>query len=198
MVFFQIAFHHVLREADKFDKMAFITRDSTILSEDVTIPPSFMTTNDEDPFTRGASSESIPDARRNILDDINNAENTFLPPPPQKESLAVFLRVKPRTDMELELVRENSGDKDDTPEHIVKIETDYQIALNAPKESQAYKNSVNGMGKMTHRYTFTKIFKPETDQKEIFSSIVCPKVKDFMEGQNQLLFTYGATIGIIT
>lgn len=95
--------------------------------------------------------------------------------------------------MELELVRENSGDKDDTPEQIVKIETDYQIALNAPKESQAYKNSVNGMGKMTHRYTFTKIFKPETGQKEIFSSIVCPKVKDFMEGQNQLLFTYGAT-----
>jgi len=174
--------------------MAFITRDSTILSEGVSIPPSFLTTNDEDPFSSGgAGSESYPDARRNILDDINNAENTFLPPPPQKESLAVFLRVKPRTDMELDLVRENSGDKDDTPEQIVKIETDYQIALNAPKESQAYKNSVNGMGKMTHRYTFTKIFKPETGQKEIFSSIVCPKVKDFMEGQNQLLFTYGAT-----
>jgi len=174
--------------------MAFITRDSTLLSEDATIPPSFMTTNDEDPFSSGgAASVLYPDARRNILDDINNAENTFLPPPPQKESLAVFLRVKPRTDKELELVRENSDVKDDTPELTVKIENDYQIALIAPKESQAYKNSVNGVGKMTHRYTFTQIFKPETNQKEIFSSIVCPKVKDFMEGQNQLLFTYGAT-----
>eukprot|EP00092_Neocalanus_flemingeri_P032334 GFUD01035153.1.p1 GENE.GFUD01035153.1~~GFUD01035153.1.p1 ORF type:complete len:1912 (+),score=653.09 GFUD01035153.1:74-5809(+) len=174
--------------------MAFITRDSTILSEDVTIPPSFMTTNDEDPFSSGAAaSELYPDARRNILDDINNAENTFLPPPPQKESLAVYLRVKPRTDKELELVKENNEGKDGNIENTVKIETDYQIALNAPKESQAYKNSVNGIGKMTHRYTFTKVFKPETSQKDIFSNIVCPKVKDFLEGQNQLLFTYGAT-----
>ena len=70
---------------------------------------------------------------------------------------------------------------------------DHQIAMHAPKESQSYKNSVNGVGKMCHRYTFTKIFKPATRQNEIFMEIVQPKVKDFLEGQNQLIFTYGAT-----
>jgi len=176
--------------------MAFVTRDSTILSEGASIPPSFLATNDEDPFrSRGQSSESIPDARRNILEDINNAENTALPPPPQKENIEVYLRVKPRTDEELELVRENSGNAKDIPTEIVKIQSNYQVALNAPKESNAFKNAVNngGTSKMTHNFTFTHVFKPDTDQGQIFSAIVCPKVKDFLEGQNQLLFTYGAT-----
>jgi kinesin family protein 20 len=30
-------------------------------------------------------------------------------------------------------------------------------------------------------------------QTEIFRSVVLPRVKEFLEGQNQLLFTYGAT-----
>jgi kinesin family protein 20 len=38
-----------------------------------------------------------------------------------------------------------------------------------------------------------QIFKPEVSQTEIFRSVVLPRVKEFLEGQNQLLFTYGAT-----
>ena len=34
---------------------------------------------------------------------------------------------------------------------------DHQIAMQAPKESKAYKNSINGMGKMVHRYSFTQV-----------------------------------------
>ncbi len=43
--------------------------------------------------------------RRNILSDINNAEFTMLPVPQEKESLQVFLRVKPKTDHELKVYR---------------------------------------------------------------------------------------------
>ena len=87
------------------------------------------------------------------------------------------------------------------------METEHQVALLAPKESQAFKNSMNGVGKMTHRYvierylfsnlsfrySFSKIFQPSCGQAKVFGEVVAPKVKDFLEGQNQLLFTYGAT-----
>ena len=123
-----------------------------------------------------------------------------LPPPPQKESLAVFLRVKPKTEKELEIAKEN---KKDGPEdkkggcednkEIVSVESSYQVAMHAPKESQTYKNSMNGMGKLCHRYTFSQIFNQDTEQSQIFVQVVLPKVKDFLGGLNQLIFTYGAT-----
>ena len=76
----------------------------------------------------------------------------------------------------------------------VKIVTDHQISLTAPIESQTYKTSVKGeKGRLIQSYTFTKILRPELGQQELFTSLVRPMVKDFMEGQNQLLFTYGAT-----
>ena len=34
---------------------------------------------------------------------------------------------------------------------VVRVETEHQVALLAPKESQAFKNSMNGVGKMTYR-----------------------------------------------
>ena len=45
----------------------------------------------------------------------------------------------------------------------------------------------------TCRYSFSKIFQPSCGQASVFGEVVAPKVKDFLEGQNQLLFTYGAT-----
>ena len=79
--------------------MAFITRDSSVYSEDASVAPSFVTSNDLDPFSSGAGVSVVyPDVKRNILEDLNNAENTtVLPPPSEKETLAVYLRVKPKT-----------------------------------------------------------------------------------------------------
>ena len=55
-------------------------------------------------------------------------------------------------------------------------------------------HSVKGeKGRLIQSYSFTKILRPELGQQELFTSLVRPMVKDFMEGQNQLLFTYGAT-----
>ena len=86
----------------------------------------------------------------------------MLPAPNEKESLSVFLRVKPNTEKELEIIKENQkiGKEDSADiERIVSVESDYQLAMHAPKESQTYKNSMNGVGKMTHRYnTFMHIY----------------------------------------
>ena len=103
--------------------------------------------------------------------------------------------MKPRTAKEKEIA---SGVTDGDPkagegDPTVFIPSNFQINLLAPKESQTYKNSVNGTGKMKHHFTFSKILKPDVGQEEIFCSLVKPKVKDFLGGQNQLLFTYGAT-----
>ena len=50
-----------------------------------------------DPFATalgGSSDMEYPNAKRNLLDDLNSAgaEQTMLPPPPQKENIEVYLR----------------------------------------------------------------------------------------------------------
>ena len=62
----------------------------------------------------------------------------------------------------------------------------FQISLHAPKDSVSYKNSVNGTGNVYHRFTFSKIFNPNTEQEQVFSEMVLPKLKEFIEGRNQV------------
>ena len=136
--------------------------------------------------------------RKNLLEDFEdpaNSSSIMLPPPPATDTIRVYLRVKPKT-MEESAISHEEDDPDATAredDETVRIETDHQVALLAPKESNAYKNSVNGVGLLTHRYSFTKVFAPETTQSGLFSEMVLPRVNDFLEGFNQLLFTYGAT-----
>ena len=99
-----------------------------------------------------------PGAQRNLLDAFEDMSepSLLLPAPSAKETVAVFLRVKPKTLEESEISqeeRENDGDDREsgaTVEPVV-IESEHQIALHAPKESNTYKNSMNGAGKLTHR-----------------------------------------------
>ena len=107
---------------------------------------------------------------------IFRAENTLLPPPSEKEAVAVFLRltrhlfclkhdncggrVKPRTEREREIMKENWGERgvdNKEEEEVVRVETEHQVALLAPKESQAFKNSMNGVGKMTYRQVHKEV-----------------------------------------
>ena len=73
------------------------------------------------------------------------------------------------------------------------ISDEHILSANAPKESHTYKNSVHGCGKQTHRFTFSKIFASDTSQKLFFDESVLGTVKDFVDGQNCLVFTYGVT-----
>lgn len=42
-------------------------------------------------------------------------------------------------------------------------------------------------------YTFSHIFSPDTTQADFFTKTTLPLVRDVLEGQNALLFTYGVT-----
>jgi kinesin family protein 20 len=61
----------------------------------------------------------------------------------------------------------------------------------APKDSHTYKNSAHGLGKTKQKFTFSRIFNESTTQKEFFNDTMLTMVKDFVDGQNCLVFTYG-------
>ena len=67
------------------------------------------------------------------------------------------------------------------------------MITNAPKESHTYKNSVHGCGKQHHKFTFSRIFGDMTTQKDFFDNTMLSTVKQFVDGQNCLVFTYGVT-----
>ena len=65
--------------------------------QDNSIHRSFLTMHVTDPFATalsGSSEENYPNAKKNLLDDLNSAgaEQTMMPPPPQKENIEVYLR----------------------------------------------------------------------------------------------------------
>lgn len=99
-------------------------------------------------FFSGPKSSASGHVQCNLLSDFQDM--TVLPPPSPKDTVRVYLRVKPKTAEETELT---SGDEDPEAEEaqMVNIESEYQVALNAPKESNTYKNSMNGAGNMLHR-----------------------------------------------
>ena len=64
---------------------------------------------------------------------------------------------------------------------------------NAPKDSHTFKNSQHGCGKQHHKFTFSRIFNQDTTQADFFENTMLSTVKEFVEGQNCLVFTYGVT-----
>lgn len=72
------------------------------------------------------------------------------------------------------------------------------MVTHAPSSSHTFKNCSygHGQGKMErthHRFTFSRIFDENTTQKAFFDDTVLGTVKEFIDGQNCLLFTYGVT-----
>ena len=75
----------------------------------------------------------------------------------------------------------------------MEIESDYTLLAHAPHSSNTYKNSTHGTSKHTHKFTFSRIFDEQKTQKEFFDKCMLNTVKDFIDGQNCLIFTYGVT-----
>ncbi|OXB52202.1 hypothetical protein ASZ78_004592, partial [Callipepla squamata] len=49
------------------------------------------------------------------------------------------------------------------------------------------------MEQKIHQFTFSQVFGPETCQEEFFDGSMRQVVREFLEGSNHLVFTYGAT-----
>ncbi|KFZ61903.1 Kinesin-like KIF20A [Podiceps cristatus] len=98
--------------------------------------------------------------------------------------LKVYLRVRPLKSIELEK-GEDQG--------CVCIENSETLLLKAPKDSFAMRNTERGVGQAAHRFSFTQIFGPDVGQKLFFDETMKQVVKDVLNGQNWLVYTYGIT-----
>lgn len=101
-----------------------------------------------------------------------------------KDHLKVYLRVRPFTAAEIE-----HNDSQDC----VQIEDSTSVVLKAPSNSLAIRLSDKGYTQMVQRFTFSRIFGPETSQKEFFEGTVKELVNDFLDGRSRLIFTYGVS-----
>ena len=103
-----------------------------------------------------------------------------------REPIKVYLRVRPLTDQEVE-----AGESQDC----LQIENERTVGLHPPKSSFNFKhhhrNAVTG--ETIQRFTFSRVFGPQTNQKRFFEETSLDVVRDFINGQNCLVFSYGIT-----
>ena len=95
----------------------------------------------------------------------------------------VFLRFRPSTDEEI--LRKGN-------QQFHEKEKRQTVLTDAPNESVAFKISKAGGDVTLQRFSFTKVFPEEVTQKSIFDKTTLPLVTDFINGQNCLVFAYGA------
>jgi len=107
-------------------------------------------------------------------DDVLITENG------EMEHIKVYLRIRPATG------EERAQGMDDG---CISVESDHAVVLCAPPMSQAFRT----VSHQRQRFTFTKVFPPETSQKDFFDGTVHSVTSDFVNGQNCLVFTYGVT-----
>ncbi|XP_050168422.1 kinesin-like protein KIF20A [Myiozetetes cayanensis] len=98
--------------------------------------------------------------------------------------LKVYLRVRPLKSTEVEK-GEDQG--------CVYIENSETLLLKAPKNSFAMRCMERGVGQALHRFSFTRIFGPDVGQKLFFDETMKQVIKDVLNGQNCLVYTYGIT-----
>uniref|UniRef100_A0A452SZK2 Kinesin family member 20B n=1 Tax=Ursus maritimus TaxID=29073 RepID=A0A452SZK2_URSMA len=99
-----------------------------------------------------------------------------------KDYLQVCLRIRPFTQSE----------KEHESEGCVSMLDSQTILLKDP-QSILGRLSEKSSGQMAQKFSFSKVFGPETTQKEFFLGCIMQPVKDLLKGQSRLIFTYGLT-----
>ncbi|KAG8035707.1 hypothetical protein G9C98_001135, partial [Cotesia typhae] len=92
-----------------------------------------------------------------------------------KDPVQVYCRIRPM---------QNSSDVS-----CMKIISDRTIIITPPESAVNFRNA-NSKEIQT---TFTKVFTPDTKQRDIFNNVALPLVENLIHGKNALLFTYGVT-----
>ncbi|XP_037835144.1 kinesin-like protein KIF20A isoform X2 [Kryptolebias marmoratus] len=100
------------------------------------------------------------------------------------EKVKVFLRIRPLTDTERERGEEQG---------CVTVQDEETLLLKAPRESQNMKTAEKGITQSIHKFSFSKIFAPETTQQQFYEGTMKKMVTDVLKGENRLLYTYGVT-----
>ncbi len=122
--------------------------------------------------------------RKNLLADFD--EPAVLRPKIERdrEPMKVYLRIRPFTPEELD-AKEDQCCLDNLDGKT--------ILLRAPQDSFTFKSSIRGIAEQTHQFSFSKVYNDAICQKEFFDDAILGCVKDFIDGINCLVFTYGVT-----
>ncbi|XP_034343824.1 kinesin-like protein KIF20B isoform X2 [Arvicanthis niloticus] len=99
-----------------------------------------------------------------------------------KNYLQVCLRIRPFTQSE----------KDHEAEGCVQV-LDSQTVLLKDPQSILGPLSEKSSGQVAQKFSFSRVFGPETSQKEFFLGCIMEPVKDLLKGHSRLIFTYGLT-----
>ncbi|NWI53800.1 KI20A protein, partial [Calyptomena viridis] len=128
------------------------------------------------------------DVRKDLLSEFSaispNLEGSQAVAEDNNGKLKVYLRVRPLKSTEVEK-GEDQG--------CVCIENSETLLLKAPKNSFTMRSMERGVGQAVHRFSFTRIFGPDVGQKLFFDETMKQVVKDVLNGQNCLVYTYGIT-----
>ncbi|KAK7694278.1 hypothetical protein QCA50_001459 [Cerrena zonata] len=100
----------------------------------------------------------------------------------EREPIKAFLRIRPQI-----------GDYDEpTSAPYLQTLSDTAVRMQDPSSS-SQAHSRQSSVTVPSIYTFSHIFPPNTQQSDFFQKTTLPLVKDVLEGQSGLLFTYGVT-----
>nr|XP_046267034.1 kinesin-like protein KIF20A [Scatophagus argus]XP_046267035.1 kinesin-like protein KIF20A [Scatophagus argus]XP_046267036.1 kinesin-like protein KIF20A [Scatophagus argus]XP_046267037.1 kinesin-like protein KIF20A [Scatophagus argus] len=127
--------------------------------------------------TRQSTTESKLEVKRAVVTQGSCNEGST-------ERVKVFLRIRPLTETEREKGEEQG---------CVAVQDEETLLLKAPKESQNMRTAERGITQSMHKFSFSKIFGPETAQQKFYECTMKTMVKDVLQGENRLLYTYGVT-----
>ncbi|KAL7857127.1 hypothetical protein SRHO_G00160260 [Serrasalmus rhombeus] len=126
----------------------------------------------------------VEDLRKDLL-----VEFSKIPPSQgsvvlEKEHLQVYLRIRPFTSTESDF-----GESQDC----ISVNSPDTVVLKAPRTSLTARQSEKLGPQVAQRFQFSKVYGPETSQRQIFDGTTKALVKDVLGGENSLIFTYGVT-----
>ncbi|XP_056430652.1 kinesin-like protein KIF20A isoform X1 [Hyla sarda] len=145
--------------------------------------------DEESPVFESTAAECAVGLRKDLLSDFSCispglGHASLLSTNEGNDKMMVYVRIRPFVDGEVEK-KEDQG--------CVVVEDQENLVLQAPKDSLAMKNTERGQGQSVHKFTFSQIFGPDVDQKQFFDGTMRHVVKDALNGQNWLVYTYGVT-----
>ncbi|XP_060795753.1 kinesin-like protein KIF20B isoform X2 [Neoarius graeffei] len=129
-------------------------------------------------------SVTVEDLRKDLFPEFSKIPPSQEPVFREKEHLQVYLRIRPLTSTESEFSESQA---------CISVEPPDTVVLKAPRLSLTARQSEKLGPQLAQRFQFSKVYGPETTQRQIFDGTTKALVKDVLGGENSLVFTYGVT-----